>query len=96
MGIFLSFSKPIISFFLGVIISFSLPPYNFTFLSFLVMPFFLYLLFLSRQQSSKFIFFIGFLFGYGYFLSSLYWISHSLNFDDNLKILKPLVLIFIP
>ena len=88
--------KLFISFLLGIILSFSLPPYNFTILSFLVFPFLLHLLVLSKDCSGKVIFFIGYLFGFGYFLSSLYWISFSLNFDDNLKILKPLVLFFIP
>ena len=82
--------------FLGIILSFTLPPYNFTLLGFVVFPLLLYLFFINQNQSRKSIFFIGFLFGYGYFLSSLYWIVYSLNFDDNLTILKPLALFFIP
>ncbi len=39
---------------------------------------------------------LDFLLGYGYFLSNIYWITYSLNFDTNLDILKPLALIFIP
>ena len=89
-------NKFLFSLFLGIIISFTLPPYNFTLLGFVVFPLFLYLLFINQKQSRKSIFCIGFLFGYGYFLSSLYWIVYSLNFDDNLTVLKPLVLIFIP
>ncbi len=82
--------------FLGIILSFTLPPYNFTLLGFVVFPLLLYLFFINQNQSRKSIFFIGFLFGYGYFLSSLYWIVYSLNFDDKLTVLKPLILIFVP
>ena len=35
-------------------------------------------------------------FGLGYFLSSLYWISISLTFDENFKFLIPIALIIIP
>jgi apolipoprotein N-acyltransferase len=89
-------NKFLFSLFLGVILSFTLPPYNLTFLGFLVFPLLLYLFFINQNQSRKLIFWIGFLFGYGYFLSNLYWIVYSLNFDENLTALKPLVLIFIP
>ena len=89
-------NKFLFSFFLGIALSFTLPPYNFTLLGFVVFPLMLYLFFINQNQSRKSIFCIGFLFGYGYFLSSLYWIIYSMNFDDNLTVLKPLVLIFIP
>jgi apolipoprotein N-acyltransferase len=92
----LDYKKYFLSFFFGALLSLSLPPYNFTIISFLVFPCFLYLLFSNQNKHAKFIFFIGFSFGYGYFLSNIYWITYSLNFDTNLDILKPLVLIFIP
>ena len=38
----------------------------------------------------------GWLFGFGYFLSSLYWISISLTFDPNFKFLIPITIILIP
>ena len=38
----------------------------------------------------------GWLFGFGYFLSSLYWISISLTFDQNFKFLIPITIILIP
>ena len=47
-------------------------------------------------QSKKNFFFYGWLFGFGYFLSSLYWISIALTFDQNFKFLIPLTIIFIP
>lgn len=92
----LDYKKYYLSFFFGSLLSLSLPPYNFTIISFLVFPCFLYLLFSNQNKHAKSIFFIGFLFGYGYFLFNIYWITYSLNFDTNLYILKPLALIFIP
>ena len=89
-------NKYLVSFFLGSVLSLILPPYSYTSLGFLIFPTFLYLLFVNRDQSRKSIFYIGFLFGYGYFLFSLYWITYSLNFDDNLAILKPLTLVILP
>ena len=43
------------------------------------------------------IFFLhGWLFGFGYFLSNIYWITISLTFDQDLNFLVPIALIFIP
>ena len=89
-------NKYLLSFFLGSVLSLILPPYNCTALGFLIFPALLYLLFTNRDQTKKSIFCIGFLFGYGYFLFSLYWISYSLNFDDSLAILKPFTLVLLP
>ena len=36
------------------------------------------------------------MFGFGYFISSLYWISNSLTFEENFKPLIPISIIFIP
>ncbi|MBT3407133.1 apolipoprotein N-acyltransferase, partial [Candidatus Woesearchaeota archaeon] len=47
-------------------------------------------------QSKKYFFFYGWLFGFGYFLSSLYWISIALTFDQNFKFLIPITIILIP
>ncbi len=89
-------NKYLVSFSLGSTLSLILPPYSYTALGFLIFPTLLYLLFANRDQTRKSIFYIGFLFGYGYFLFSLYWITYSLNFDDNLAILKPLTLVVLP
>ena len=91
-----SINKYFFALLLGGLLSASLPPYNFTLVSFLIFPLFLYLLFINKDGPAKSIFSIGFLFGYGYFLSNLYWVSYSLNFDNSLTILKPLTLLFIP
>ena len=49
------------------------------------------------SKKSKLEFFkVGWLFGFGYFLSNLYWISFSLNFDENFKFLIPLTILLIP
>ena len=40
------------------------------------------------DKSPKIFFLYGWLFGFGYFVSNLYWISISLTFDQNFKFLK--------
>ena len=84
--------------FLGILTSLSLPPYNYFFLNFVT--FSLFFIFLSKKhkvQNDKWNFFLyGWLFGFGYFASNLYWISISLTFDINFKFLIPFVLILIP
>ena len=83
-----------ITIFLGILSSLSLPPYNYFFLNFLVFPI---LLFLVINNSGRIkLFLIGWIFGFGYFISNLYWITNSLTFDENLKILIPFALILIP
>jgi apolipoprotein N-acyltransferase len=49
---------------------------------------------LPKVKNISFIY--GWLFGFGYFLSSLYWISISLTFDQNFKFLIPIALILVP
>ena len=50
-----------------------------------------------RENKSKKLFFIyGWLFGFGYFVTNLYWISISLTFDQNFNFLIPLAVILIP
>ena len=82
--------------FLGFFLSFSLPPYNYIFLGFIIFPFILYLLKLNEQRNPRTFFIYGFLFSFGYFISSLYWISYSLNFDPEVAILKPFAILVLP
>ncbi len=83
-------------FVLGVFTSFSLPPYNNLFINFITIPFF-YILILKNINSSKWkIFYLGCAFGFGYFCSNLYWITNSLTFDPQFKILIPIAFIVIP
>ena len=83
---------------LGAASSLSLPPYNYLIINFFTFSAFFIFLFKKSKitQSKKNFFFYGWLFGFGYFLSSLYWISISLTFDQNFKFLIPLTIILIP
>ena len=86
----------IIPFALGLISSFSLPPYSFFFLNFITFPLLLIYL-ISNYKKGKWISFkIGWMFGFGYFISNLYWITNSLTFEENFKPLIPIALILIP
>ena len=83
---------------LGAASSLSLPPYNYLIINFFTFSAFFIFLFKKSKitQSKKYFFFYGWLFGFGYFLSSLYWISISLTFDQNFKFLIPISIILIP
>ena len=82
---------------LGALTSLSLPPYNYVFINFITFSlFFVYLFNKKKTLIKKNSFFYGWLFGFGYFASNLYWISISLTFDINFKFLIPVVLILIP
>ena len=85
-----------IPFFLGIITSFSLPPYNLFWLNFFTFPYFL-IFFLSNFNNDKWrSFIIGWLFGFGYFVSNIYWITNSLTFEEIFKPLIPIALLIIP
>ena len=81
-----------------MVTSLSLPPFNYFIINFFT--FSLFFLFLinkcNKKNSSKFFFFYGWLFGFGYFISNLYWISISLSFDQSFKFLIPITIFFIP
>ena len=83
---------------LGAVSSLSLPPYNYLIINFFTFSAFFIFLFKKSKitQSKKHFFIYGWLFGFGYFLSSLYWISISLTFDQNFKFLIPIALILVP
>ena len=99
---FLIFLLPFI---LGASTVFSFQPFNFSYINFLVFPI-LFLLTTYTQKKSKNtfrkkpyllnLFFIGYLFGIGFFLTGINWISHSLTFDEKFKLLIPLVIIGLP
>ena len=82
--------------FLGSLTSFSLPPYNFFFLNFFTFSIFFVFLFQKLKQGIKKYFYYGWLFGFSYFLSSLYWLTISLSFDQSFNFLIPISLIVIP
>ena len=86
----------IIPFLLGLITSYSLPPYSFFFINFITFPLLLLYL-LSNHSTEKWTCFkIGWMFGFGYFISNLYWITNSLTFEEIFKPLIPFALILIP
>ena len=80
---------------LGILTSFSLPPYNLFFINFLTLPLLLYIL-VNYVNKKTISFFVGWVFGFGYFISNLYWITNSLTFDVNFKFFIPFALILIP
>ena len=52
---------------------------------------------LKNYNKSKFATFsIGWIYGFGYFIFSLHWITNSLTFDESYKKLIPFSLILIP
>ncbi|WP_440925927.1 apolipoprotein N-acyltransferase [Candidatus Pelagibacter sp.] len=83
---------------LGVLTSLSLPPYNYLIINFLT--FSLFYIFLIKKigfyKNRRIFFLYGWLFGFGYFISNLYWISISLTFDQNFKFLIPFTIILVP
>ena len=83
-------------FFIGVFTSFSLPPYNFWIINFLTFSLLLIILVKNSEKNLKTFFFYGYSFGFGYFLSSLYWIPFSLSYDENFKSFIPIAIIIIP
>ena len=85
----------ILNFILGIFLSFSLPPYNIYLINFFVFPILFITLALKKNSKSK-NFFIGWIFGFGYFISNLYWITNSLSFEDQFKKFIPLALILVP
>jgi apolipoprotein N-acyltransferase len=99
---FLIFLFPFI---LGVLSVFSFQPFNFSYINFFIFPF-LFLITIHVQKKSKNtyrkkpyllnLFFIGYLFGIGFFLSGTHWISHALTFDENFKYLIPIAILGFP
>ena len=84
--------------FLGSISSLSLPPFNYFIINFFTFSLiFIFLIKKSKiHKNKKLFFFYGWLFGIGYFISNLYWISISLTFDENFKFLIPIAIFLIP
>ncbi len=86
----------IIPFILGLITSFSLPPYSFFFINFITFPLLLIYLISNYHKGKWTSFKIGWIFGFGYFISNLYWITNALTFEENFKPLIPIALVLIP
>jgi apolipoprotein N-acyltransferase len=102
-------SRPLTIFFvpfiLGLITVFSFQPFNFIFVNFLIFPgLFLIISYVKKKSQNIYrkkpylinLFFVGYSFGVGFFLSNTYWISNSLTFDETFKYLIPFAIILIP
>ena len=78
--------------------SLSLPPFNYVIINFITYSSFFIFLFRKSgiTQNKKLFFLYGWLFGFGYFFTNLYWISISLTFDQNFKFLIPITIFLIP
>ena len=92
-------------FFLGCLSIFSFQPYNLTIINFFIFPFFfLVLCNINKRSKNKYrkkphlinLFYAGYFFGIGFFLTGTYWISNSLQYDQSLKSFIPLTTILIP
>ena len=92
-------------FLLGASTVFSFQPFNFNFINFLVIPIlFLITYYVQKKSRNTFrkkpyllnLFFIGYFFGIGFFFTGVYWISHSLTFDESFKFLIPVSIIGLP
>ena len=94
-----------IPFFIGSLTTLSFQPFNITIINFIVLPIFFYLIIYVNKKSKSIyrkkpykinLFVLGLLFGFGFYLSGISWITNSLTFEENFKILIPFALIFIP
>ena len=85
----------IVALIIGFISSFSLPPYNIPILNFICYPI-IFIIFCFNSNNRTYSFIVGWIFGFGYFLSNIYWITNSLTFDANFTKLIPFALILIP
>jgi apolipoprotein N-acyltransferase len=84
--------------FLGIVSSYSLPPYNYFIINFITFSLFFIFIFNKKKElsSNKSFFKYGWYFGFGYFLFSLYWVAISLTFDQSFKFLIPMTVVLLP
>ncbi len=90
------FSFYLVPFLCGLFSTLSLPPYNFFYLNFISLPILLlfYLGLEIRKSLSSFVY--GWIFGFAYFFSSIYWIANSLTVEEIFKPLIPFAVTIIP
>ena len=95
----------IIPFFLGSLTILSFQPFNLTIINFLIFPFLFYIVsYINKRSKNTYrkkpflvnLFYVGYLFGIGFFFTGTYWISNSLTFDESFKNFAPLTLIILP
>ena len=89
----------------GSLTVFSFQPFNLSFINFFILPLIFYLIVYINKKSrsvyrkkpyKKNLFIFGTCFGVSFYLSGIHWITNSLTFDENFKILIPFGLILIP
>ena len=90
---------------IGLLTVLSFQPFNITALNFLILPIFFYLtVYINKKSKSTFrkkphkknLFIFGSLFGFGFYLSGISWITNSLTFDENFKVLIPFAFVLVP
>ncbi len=95
----------ILPFLIGSLSVLTFSPFNLTLLNFILLPaIFLIMTYVNKKSKNVFrkkpflinFFFVGYFFGFGFFLFCNYWISYSLTFDESFKWLIPLSLLLIP
>ncbi len=89
----------------GSLTTLSFEPFNLILINFVILPLLFYFIVYINKKSKgiyrkrpykKNLFIFGLLFGFGFYLSGISWISNSLTFDDSFKILIPIAVIVIP
>ena len=95
----------LIPFIFGSLSVLSFEPFNLMAINFLILPSLFYLLvYINKKSRSvyrkkpyrKYLFIFGLSFGFGFYLTGVSWITNSLTFDDNFKVLIPFAFILIP
>ncbi len=90
---------------LGGLTSLSFEPFNFFFINFISLSLlFISITYVKRKSKNIYrkkpylsnFFILGTSFGFGFFFFGIYWITHSLTFDDSFKIFIPIGLFLIP
>ena len=99
---FIIFLFPLI---LGGLTTLSFQPFNFFFINFISLPLlFFSIVYVKKKSKSTYrrkpylknLFILGSSYGFGFFFFGIYWIAHSLTFDESLKFLIPFSLFLIP
>ena len=94
-----------IPFFFGSVSVLSFEPFNLTIVNFITLPLlFYFIVHINKKSKSvyrkkpykKNLFIFGLLFGFGFYFCGVSWITNSLTFDDNFRVLIPFALILIP
>ena len=89
-----------IAFILGILLSLGFDPFNVPFISIVIVGLFFNLndkFYLNYQKSYKDFFLIGLAFGFGFFISSTYWISNALIvYGGMISYFLPLTIIALP